>query len=246
MPEPHPQYIKRRRFQCIGWELGLPLLLLGCLSYWLSKGGLDLAAQRCFYVQGAGNGWPVGSLPMFRWLHDYGCWLALAMAIGGLIVAVAAIWVPAWRDKWRAAVFFPLLMVIGPGLLVNSAFKNHWGRPRPSQIVEFGGNQPYSPPWMPTAYEQGVSFPSGHASMGFYLLAPYFLYRYRHRGLALAWLASGFLGGALMGVMRMAMGGHFLTDVVWSGGVVYITGWFLAAWLLPPPVCDCRAAGEGF
>jgi membrane-associated PAP2 superfamily phosphatase len=243
MPDPIPPHANHGRFQRIGWELGLPLVLLACLSYWLAAGGLDLAAQRYFYTQGAGNGWPVGNLPVFRFLYRYGSWLGLSMAIVGLIMGIAAIWVRSWRDKWRAAVFFPLLMIIGPGLLVNSAFKNHWGRPRPVQIVEFGGTQAYSPPWLPSAYKQGKSFPSGHASMGFYLLAPYFLYRHRRRGLSLVWLGTGLLGGALMGVMRMAMGGHFLSDVMWSGGVVYITGWFLAAWLLPPPACD-RHAGR--
>lgn len=242
MPAPISPHAKHRRFRRVLWELGLPLALLACISYWLAAGGLDLAAQRAFYTRNAGNGWPAGSLPLFRFLHDYGCWPALAMAIAGLVAAIAAIRVRPCRDKWRAAVFFPLLMVTGPGLLVNTTFKDHWGRPRPSQTVEFGGTQPYAPPWQPTAYQQGASFPSGHASMGFYLMAPYFLYRYRHRGWSLAWLAAGLLGGALMGVMRMAQGGHFLTDVIWSGGVVYITGWLLAAWLLPAPACERRAA----
>ena len=225
-------------------ELGIPVVVLACLTYWLAAGGLDLAAERYFYYQGVGNGWPVGNLPLLRFLHDYGCWLALSMAIAGLIAGIAAIWARPLRRHWRAAVFFPLLMIIGPGLLVNSAFKNHWGRPRPSQIVEFGGTRPYSPPWRPTAYKQGVSFPSGHASMGFYLLSPYFLYRRRNMGLSLVWLASGLLGGAVMGVMRMAQGGHFLTDVLWSGGVVYVTGWFLAAWLLRPPALTAISRGE--
>jgi len=37
-------------------------------------------------------------------------------------------------------------------------------------------------------------------------------------------LAAGLLYGALMGLARMIQGGHFLTDVIWSGILVYLTG----------------------
>ena len=37
-------------------------------------------------------------------------------------------------------------------------------------------------------------------------------------------LLAGACYGALMGVARMAQGGHFPSDVLWAGGVVYLVG----------------------
>jgi membrane-associated PAP2 superfamily phosphatase len=38
---------------------------------------------------------------------------------------------------------------------------------------------------------------------------------------------AGLFYGALMGLTRMIQGGHFLTDVIWAGCLVYLTGLFL-------------------
>jgi hypothetical protein len=35
--------------------------------------------------------------------------------------------------------FILLSVILGPGLLVNLVFKDHWGRPRPRQVVALGG-----------------------------------------------------------------------------------------------------------
>jgi membrane-associated PAP2 superfamily phosphatase len=37
-------------------------------------------------------------------------------------------------------------------------------------------------------------------------------------------LAGGLSYGLLMGVARMAQGGHFPSDVLWAGGMVYLVG----------------------
>ncbi|HBH49073.1 MAG TPA: PAP2 family protein, partial [Bacteroidales bacterium] len=41
----------------------------------------------------------------------------------------------------RWALMMILTIVLGPGLLVNATFKDNWGRPRPNEIVEFGGKE---------------------------------------------------------------------------------------------------------
>ena len=38
------------------------------------------------------------------------------------------------------------------------------------------------------------------------------------------WLAIGLSYGALLGLERMVLGGHFASDVVWSAGFVYLIG----------------------
>jgi membrane-associated PAP2 superfamily phosphatase len=80
--------------------------------------------------------------------------------------------------------------------------------------------------------------------MGFYLMAPAFLLYPRRRGLAGAFLGLGLLGGGLMGMARIVQGGHFLSDIVWSGGIVYLTGLFLSClitWNREPRKLPCMA-----
>jgi lipid A 4'-phosphatase len=115
-------------------------------------------------------------------------------------------------------------IAIGAGLIVNVMLKDQWGRARPSQITEFGGVMQFTPPF--TMAEQCVrncSFVAGHPSMvfAFFGLA---LFATRNRGLALAAVA---LGGALAGLGRIMQGGHFLSDVIFSGVVMFITAWLI-------------------
>jgi membrane-associated PAP2 superfamily phosphatase len=124
----------------------------------------------------------------------------------------------------RAGFFFAAVLALGPGLLINSVFKAHWGRPRPRQTVEFGGNLPFVSVWVRTSLSKSRSFPSGHASMGFYLMAPAFLLYRRRRGLALAFVFVGLLSGGYIGLARVVQGAHFPSDVVWSAGMVYLSG----------------------
>ena len=34
-------------------------------------------------------------------------------------------------------------MALGPGLMVNTIFKDHWGRPRPVMLEVFSSAQPF-------------------------------------------------------------------------------------------------------
>lgn len=43
----------------------------------------------------------------------------------------------------------------------------------------------------------------------------------------LLWL--GMICGVLMGIVRMAQGGHFATDLLWAGGLVYLLGLVLSS-----------------
>jgi membrane-associated PAP2 superfamily phosphatase len=118
------------------------------------------------------------------------------------------------------------MLACGPGLLINSLLKPHCHRPRPNQIAEFGGSQSFVPVLMigkPAADMDFKSFPSGHASMGFFLMTPAFVLRRSKRRWARAFLWLGLAAGVLLGVTRIAQGRHFPSDVLWSGGLVYFT-----------------------
>ncbi|PWB67577.1 MAG: hypothetical protein C3F14_01695, partial [Deltaproteobacteria bacterium] len=112
--------------------------------------------------------------------------------------------------------FLLLCVALGPGLIVNGILKDHWGRPRPRQIVEFAGRMEYVPPLLP-ARTHGKSFPCGHCSVGYLYAAGWWAWRRSHPKRAAVSLAAGMVVGTLLGFGRMAAGGHFLSDVAWSG-----------------------------
>jgi len=126
----------------------------------------------------------------------------------------------------RAAFYLVLALALGPGLLVNTILKDHWGRARPTQIVAFGGDRQFTPALVPARQcERNCSFSSGHAALGFSLVAVAFLARdARRRRLA---IATALACGSLLGLARIAQGGHFLSDVVLSGLLVTATSWLL-------------------
>ena len=109
-------------------------------------------------------------------------------------------------------------LALGPGLVINTLLKDNWGRPRPSTIVEFFGTNHYVPPLLPSDQcPENCSFPSGHAALGFWLVAFAFVAPPRWRRPAV--LAALAFGG-FVGAVRIAQGGHFLSDVVFSGVIV--------------------------
>jgi lipid A 4'-phosphatase len=120
----------------------------------------------------------------------------------------------------KPAVYLSLVLLLGPGLLVNEVFKNHWDRARPKHIVAFGGSKIFTAAGIPSDQcERNCSFVCGHASMGFYFLSFGYLFpRQRRR-----WLGIGLSLGGLIGLARIAQGGHFISDVVFSFFAVYFT-----------------------
>ncbi len=127
---------------------------------------------------------------------------------------------PLIQAQRKNAAFFLLAVILGPGLVVNGLFKEHWGRARPAQITEFGGTQQYTPPLqISDQCESNCSFSCGHASMGFVFLAFGYLFPRRRRTL----FAAGIALGLVVGLGRMMQGRHFFSDVIFSGIFVSMT-----------------------
>jgi len=125
----------------------------------------------------------------------------------------------------RAALFLIATLALGPGILTNGVLKGHSARMRPVDIVELGGKERFTPWWDPRgACPENCSFVAGEASGGFWTLAPAALAPPQWRALAYAG-ALGF--GAAMGLLRMAAGAHFFTDVVFAGVLMYVLIWTL-------------------
>ncbi len=182
---------------------------------------LDIAAARLFYRPELADPWPVAGRPLWRLLYGSAPWVTASLAVGGAALLVAgALRAAAGRLLRLYGIFLLLCVIVGPGLIVNGILKDHWGRPRPRQIVAFGGRLPYAPPLLP-ARTHGKSFPCGHCSVGYLYAAGWWVWRRRRPGLAAASLAAGSVLGTLLGIGRMAAGGHFLSDAVWSGLIAF-------------------------
>lgn len=207
------------------------LMLVSALAFtliFLAFPQLDLIANGVFYTP------PRGFLLTGNALFD-----TLRAYLGILVIALLATPVVVWglskrarngeecAEKWRArrpaALFLALSLLLGPGLLVNTVFKDHWGRARPSQIEEFGGTARFTPAWvMSDQCHKNCSFVCGDASVGFVLLAIAFVSR-RPR----LWMLVGLTAGSALGLMRMGQGGHFFSDVIFSFYAVYFAAWSL-------------------
>ncbi|HVI51908.1 MAG TPA: phosphatase PAP2 family protein [Candidatus Sulfotelmatobacter sp.] len=124
--------------------------------------------------------------------------------------------------KPSSAAFLLASLALGPGLLVNWLLKEHWGRARPSQIVEFGGQAHYTPPvMMADQCVSNCSFSSGHGALGFWVIAFALLAPPRWRPYA---VAAALAFGVLVGLTRIVQGGHFLSDTLFSAlAVVSLT-----------------------
>jgi lipid A 4'-phosphatase len=126
----------------------------------------------------------------------------------------------------RAALFLILSLALGPGILANTILKDHWGRYRPMYLTQFGGtDQPFTAWWDPRGSCEGnCSFIAGEPSGAFWTLAPAAFAPPQWRAIA---YGAALAFGTAIGVLRMAGGGHFFTDVVFAGVLMFLLAWAL-------------------
>lgn len=125
---------------------------------------------------------------------------------------------PAERPVRRSLVFLLLVLLLGPGLLVNEMLKNNSGRARPAQVEQFGGDRQFTPAFvLADQCQRNCAFVSGHSAMGFFFIALAWALRDRR------WWLIGGLIGTVVGLGRIVQGAHFLSDVLFSLVVVALT-----------------------
>jgi lipid A 4'-phosphatase len=220
----------------------LDLLLLATIGALLvAFPQVDLAIAGLFYDPF--DGFYLREHPFVRFVFNGVPWITRTVVVG-LVLFLLGAWTIRRRHRFfsrqrRAALYLLLVMVIGPGLLVNTLFKDQWGRARPSQIEEFGGTRQFTRAAIPADQcEKNCSFVSGHASVGFFFLAFAFVWPRRR----VLWLAAGAGLGLGIGLVRMMQGGHFISDVIFCGIVVYLTARVLHALLFRTAQASVGAA----
>lgn len=214
--------------------------LFFALAIFAKAPGLDLLVSVRYYSREAG--FFHANDPVVRALYEWTPWIGRGLLVVLLIYALIAPMVSRWLASrgqaglaqrsigpWRhAAVVALCCALLGPGLLIEGVFKNTMGRPRPVQVVEFGGTQPYHGPFVPGSDpEHHRSFVSSHAAAGFALMSlgvtcgPV----WRRR-----WLLIGIVTGGIVGAGRMMQGGHFLSDIIFAFYGVWLSC-ELVAWI---------------
>ncbi|MBI5250293.1 MAG: phosphatase PAP2 family protein [Desulfomonile tiedjei] len=188
-----------------------------------------------FYTPGGPRGgWAHGRDFPWALLYDYGEIPALAMLAAALVLLIASIKSKISRKYARPCLVVILTVVIGPGLFVNGIFKNYWGRPRPVETSQLGGEWEYRKVWEPGTPGRGKSFPCGHCSMAFSVASGVAFFPL-HPAIAVGALVVGMSYGTVMGIARMAQGGHYPTDALWAAVMilVLITGLYYLIFRVP-------------
>jgi lipid A 4'-phosphatase len=217
------------------WALWIPLLLLAVATIVFRTTDLDVAISRPFYVNNTTEtdilkcNWPLRTAQPWYSLYLYGIYPAWIIGIGGLPVFLASFGLKKLQPYRDAGLFLFISFILGPGILVNAILKPSCSRPRPLQTVPFGGNLQFVPVCNIGDQPDSMSFPCGHASMGFFLMAPAFALYRTHRRWSIAFMAVGLAYGTLMGIGRIVAGGHFASDVIWAATLVYFTCLAVAA-----------------
>ena len=194
---------------------------------------LDLSTASLFYD---GQGFPIASnrpieaLRMLMYMaEDVGFLLTVAFAL--VSVRRGRVLNLAYRDwLYQASIF-----LLGPGLIVNGILKRFWGRARPYQITAFGGDKDFAPAWVISDQcAANCSFVSGEMAGATALAVALFIILQANQGRmtpASHRMAQGLALAIplLTAWQRMAVGRHFLSDVVIAGFLVAV----LAAVLRP-------------
>ncbi len=224
-----------------GWRLaGLQMAILLLATALFEAFDLDRTVAAFFYRPE--QGWYLAKAPVWAWLYKYGTIPGLAVTLSALGVYAAGFFRQRLRPWQRPCLIVVLTAVIAAGLLVNAVLKQYWGRPRPDQTIEFGGKWAYRPVFTPGTPGKGASFPCGHCTMGFVLLAMAGFHR-RSKMLAVAGVAAGVVLGVLLSAARVVQGAHFVSDTIWSLGIVAMTVTILYTHLSPLSLND-QSAGE--
>jgi lipid A 4'-phosphatase len=211
---PHNRISSRRSAVALG-------VTAACAAVTAVNPNLDLAAAKLFYAEYGGF---VGNrYAVLGWIRQ----VFITVFVVCCVVALTGLVITRYHMRtWLGLVFTQWLFIgicmgMGPGIVSNLAFKDHWGRARPSQITEFGGTKLFTPAFIPSNQcNRNCSFVSGEASSVFVV---FFAAAFVFRRKAMALVLCGITAGVIAGLVRMSQGAHFITDVVFAGVFMALT-----------------------
>lgn len=201
------------------WILGTSFVLALIPTIWT---GLDMYAAGIF----------IGPSPQLQsvswwWVELINAYIPTVLRYIVLLALVGWLYVTWGRlgKSWRLPLAFVVLAAtLGPGIVVNSGFKENWHRARPYQVEAFGGAQQFTRATVISDQcYNNCSFVSGHVACGIFLVSLMLVDRKRQR----LWAVSGLLTGGIIGFARMSDGAHWLSDVLWASPITLVCSWIV-------------------
>ncbi len=219
-----PNIINKQTNSLFNNKFYLSLVVFLFLSVFLSVGSsVDIYLSRLFYF---------GNNQFFLQDYYYTTIFVRKIILPGIIIyifilPIFSIFLPIknlylkYEFKFSDILFLWVTGIFNLGIVVNLFFKNIWGRARPGDILQLGGKENFTP-WfqISDACTSNCSFVSGDASVGFSLIAFYFL----TKRIVYFW-ASLFFGFGI-GLVRIMEGGHFVSDIVMAAILLYLSYYF--------------------
>ena len=187
---------------------------------------LDLAIARPFYDPDKKD-FMLRFVPVLGAVRSAASWIVAAFVAPAIVALIAKLIMPRRRIliSGRAIVFLLATLIVGPGLLVNVVMKDFWPRSRPIDVPQFAGTELFVPWWDPRGNcPKNCSFVAGEGAGAFWTFAPAALTPPQWRPLAYAGVIAF---GAAAGGLRIAFGGHFFTDVVFAGVLMFLIVWLM-------------------
>lgn len=118
------------------------IIMLIILSLLIFMCNADLRLSHL--IIGRNNQWPGLHHEPWIFIYTMAPIPGIALAAGEQVVLFAGFFYSCLKKYRRHSLFLLLLLALGPGLLVNVILKNHLGRPRPQELIEFGGKQQFT------------------------------------------------------------------------------------------------------
>jgi lipid A 4'-phosphatase len=186
---------------------------------------LDIYISALFYSRQA-DLFVVNAQPWVRDSRSAAQWLVMLIAAPAFLAIIGKLVMPKrpMLIGGRAALLLTLTLTLGPGVLTNVILKDHWGRQRPIDITAFGGDYRFTAWWDPGDCPTNCSFVAGEPSAAFWTIAPAALAPPQWRLLA---YGGALAFGAAIGLLRIAGGGHFFSDVIFAGVFTFLLIWMI-------------------
>jgi len=195
----------------------LPLIFLGVALYFFPE--FDLAISRLIFDET--TKFYLSNEPILKVIYKSVNLLAITMALGVIAAYLYQLYTKKsikYFDK-KALVYIFMVFAFGSGVIVNLGLKQNFGRARPAEIVQFGGDKKFTRAAV-VNWEYGKecdSFSCGHCSFALGFIAFFFLFRKR-------WILITALGyGLIVSLGRILQGGHFFSDFIFSWIVMLLT-----------------------
>lgn len=179
---------------------------------------IDLRVASLFFMGEVDSWWAGGAVFEFwrnviRRSGEAIAVIAFLIFVGNLALG------PQQKTGWRVWAYVWISTASCAGVLVNGILKSNLGRARPNGVIEFGGQQLFTPPFQLTNQcSSNCSFSSGEVALVASVVLPLCV---------LIWPQFSRIGKIVCGclaivaivttaMMRMAAGRHFLSDTVMS------------------------------